>query len=56
MAAGLDEVDAAFAALGVNFALGGGDAKPTRETAQDLMTPQKRALDEREKAIERNYG
>ena len=53
VAAGLDEVDAAFAALGVNFALGGGDAKPTRETAQDLMTPQKRALDERERAIER---
>ena len=53
VAAGLDEVDAAFAALGVNFALGGGDAKPTRETAQDLMTPQKRALDERERTIER---
>jgi len=49
---GVDRESAAWAALAVNFALGGGDKIPPRDTAATLVAPTKKAdVDAREKAI-----
>lgn len=50
--AGIDRDSAAWAALTVNFALGGGGKLPTREEAVSLVTPtKKKEIDDRDKAI-----
>ena len=56
-AAGIDDLSAVWAALAVNMATGGGTDIITRDAAKVLVDPDpkkdKRALDDREKALER---
>lgn len=49
--AGMDRESAVWAALAVNFALGGGDKVPSREAAKELTAPTKKAAEQREKDI-----